>query len=270
MVATINGSVGRQGTNRADDVVTVQRLLTNKNFDTGGVDGKCGKHTLQAIVAFQTGFMKQPDGRVDAEGSSWRHLIDSSHVATVKPPKPADGTLTRTLPRPDKSTINIGLTAVSNKYMTSKLGSPRDGYSADCQPMTNDKLKRNLATRSVGPFKVTGLKPAVDSLQVVLAEVASAYPDVYNILGTAGMLCCRYVRGSTSSISNHSWGTAIDLKLNGMLDARGDGKVQYGLALIAPIFNKHKWYWGAAFRTEDAMHFEASQSLIDAWASKLL
>jgi hypothetical protein len=77
------------------------------------------------------------------------------------------------------------------------------------------------------------------------------------------------VRGSTSSISNHSWGTAIDLTVNKLLDQRGDGKVQYALAVIAPIFNRHGWYWGAAFRTEDAMHFEASKSLIDAWAPKL-
>jgi hypothetical protein len=29
----------------------------------------------------------------------------------------------------------------------------------------------------------------------------------------------RWVRGSTTSISNHSWGTATDIKINGVLDA---------------------------------------------------
>ena len=81
-------------------------------------------------------------------------------------------------------------------------------------------------------------------------------------LGSAGMLCCRFVRGSTTSISNHSWGTAIDLTINGVLDKRGNGQVQYGLALIAPIFNQHGWYWGAGFATEDGMHFEISQDLL--------
>jgi len=76
-------------------------------------------------------------------------------------------------------------------------------------------------------------------------------------------LCCRYVRGSTSSISNHSWGTAIDLTLNNVLDKRGDGMVQYGLTVIAPIFNEHRWYWGAAFKTEDAMHFEVGRALLE-------
>jgi hypothetical protein len=84
-------------------------------------------------------------------------------------------------------------------------------------------------------------------------------------LGTAGMLCARLVRGSTHSISNHSWGTAIDLTLNGVLDRRGDRMVQRGLAEIAPVFNEHGWFWGAGFGTEDAMHFEAGDELIRRW-----
>jgi hypothetical protein len=76
------------------------------------------------------------------------------------------------------------------------------------------------------------------------------------------MLCARFVRGSTTAISNHAWGTAIDLTLDGVLDRRGDGRVQVGLTRIAPIFNRHSWFWGAGFRTEDAMHFEGSDELI--------
>jgi hypothetical protein len=54
-----------------------------------------------------------------------------------------------------------------------------------------------------------------------------------------------------------------------VLDRRGDKQVQVGLTLIASIMNQHGWYWGAAFRTEDAMHFEASQSLILKWAPQV-
>jgi D-alanyl-D-alanine carboxypeptidase len=71
----------------------------------------------------------------------------------------------------------------------------------------------------------------------------------------------------TTAISNHSWGTAIDLTLEGILDTYGDGRVQVGLTLIAPIFNRRGWYWGAAFRKEDGMHFEASKALIEPWAT---
>jgi hypothetical protein len=100
-----------------------------------------------------------------------------------------------------------------------------------------------------------------------MIDIKAEQPDVHAALGTAGMLCCRLVRGSTSSVSNHSWGTAVDLKIGGVLDPRGDNKVQFGLTLIAPIFNRHKWYWGAGFPTEDGMHFEISQQLLKKWHS---
>ncbi|MGC4064845.1 MAG: peptidoglycan-binding protein [Polyangiaceae bacterium] len=40
---------------------------------------------------------------------------------------------------------------------------------------------------------------------------------------------------------------------------------QLGLAQIAPIFNRHGWYWGAGFGREDAMHFEVGDERIRAW-----
>jgi hypothetical protein len=98
-----------------------------------------------------------------------------------------------------------------------------------------------------------------------MAEIQQQEPEVYNALGTAGMQCARFVRNSTTTISNHSWGTAIDLTLQGRLDVRGDNRVQLGLAKIAPIFNRHGWFWGAGFRTEDGMHFEVSDEKIRAW-----
>ena len=79
------------------------------------------------------------------------------------------------------------------------------------------------------------------------------------------MLCARYVRGSTRNISNHSWGTAIDLTIAGILDPRGDNQIQFGLHLISGAFNSNGWYWGAGFTTEDAQHFEAGSALVQSW-----
>ncbi len=178
--------------------------------------------------------------------------------------------LSKLVPRPEAHTMNPGLVAVSPSYMVQSLGQPRESYSQECQPLTNLKLKKHIVSRSVGPFKATGLDLAVESLAQVMEDIRKEQPAVYEALGTAGMLCCRNIRGSSTGISNHSWGTAIDLTLNGVLDRRGDNQVQVGLTLIAPIFNRHGWYWGAAFRTEDAMHFEASKLLISQWAPRLV
>ncbi len=166
------------------------------------------------------------------------------------------------------SGINPNLSAARQATMLSLLGSPRTNYSQSCQPVTNPVLKRLVVSSDVGPFKVTGLAPAVESLKQVLAAVRDEQPQVHAALGTAGMLCARNVRNSFTSVSNHSWGCAIDLNLDGVLDTRGDGLVQYGLTLIAPIFNRFGWFWGAAFGTEDGMHFECSDQLVRRWAGE--
>ena len=161
--------------------------------------------------------------------------------------------------------INRGVSPARQMTMLSLLGNPRGSYDAACRDVTNPTLAHQIVTEDVGPFRARGLKPAVESLRLILADVRMRHADIHGALGTAGMLCARLVRGSTHSVSNHSWGTAIDLTLNGVLDARGDRRVQRGLADIHDIFNDHGWFWGAGFGTEDAMHFECGDDLIRRW-----
>ncbi|UEM19030.1 peptidoglycan-binding protein [Skermanella mucosa] len=161
--------------------------------------------------------------------------------------------------------INPNVSSAKQATMLSLLGNPRQSYDQECREVTDIRLASLITFRTVGRLRVRGLEPAVDSLERVLADIESDEPDIYAVMGHAGMLCARNVRGSNTSISNHSWGTAIDLTLEGVLDRRGDGRVQIGLTRIAPIFNAHGWYWGAGFRTEDAMHFECSDELIRQW-----
>lgn len=170
---------------------------------------------------------------------------------------------TETLPR--RETVNGELLPLNNNLMLRVLGNPRGSYNQSCGPVTNPKIGRLIVTKDVGPFRVTGLSPAVDTLTRIFADISQEHPEIYAALGSAGMLCARNVRGSTTAISNHSWGCAIDLTLEGKLDAYGDGTVQKGLKVIHPIFNRHGLFWGVAFRKEDAMHFEVSQQLLLQW-----
>ena len=72
-MSTLQGSVGRNGMNRAEDVILVQQLL-NRFSNLPGVplrvDGDIGPRTIDAIEAFQRVHlgMQQPDGRVDPGG----------------------------------------------------------------------------------------------------------------------------------------------------------------------------------------------------------
>jgi hypothetical protein len=181
---------------------------------------------------------------------------------------PKEAFMSITTPVPVPNDINGNVKAARQQTMLSVLGNPRATYTSDCQNPTAPAIAAQIVRDQVGRLKVTGLRPAVASLKEVFAEIEREEPEIYQALGHMGMLCARLVRGSTTAISNHSWGTAIDLTLDGKLDARGDGRVQEGLVRIAPVFNRHGWFWGAGFRTEDGMHFECGDDMVRGWAAK--
>lgn len=167
-----------------------------------------------------------------------------------------------------KQRFNRGITQPRNGVMIEVLGQPRDSYGTDCQPVSDPRLKGLLDTRQVGPIRVTMLRPALESLERILGRLRENEPDIYEKLGTAGALCARLIRGSSTSISNHSWGTAIDLTLAGQLDGFGDGGTQLGLVLLAEYFNEEGWFWGATYGREDSMHFEVGEETLRAWAAE--
>ena len=168
--------------------------------------------------------------------------------------------------------INVGLTSASEETMISLLGRPRDVNSTECNnAKASDTVKRLSVLQSVGPFRVTGIKPAVDSLREVFAEAKQQEAKLWDALGSEGMLCVR-LRKPTSGkpstkLSNHSWGTALDIKVDGVADGKRDRKVQLGIAILIPIFNQHGWFAGAGFTTaEDDMHFEVATETLNTWA----
>lgn len=289
----LNGSVGLHGRNRRNDVAMVQTALLASGHSPGPIDGLCGRHTISAIISVQRQLLGKPDGLVEVHGPTWRWLTAhagrshqqpsqsgsrSSPASPLRRPVPPETppsehairplpgralNYTDHVPLPKKGSVNVGIRPASNQAIIAQLGQPRDSYSQQCQPPTNAALKRMVVTGDVGPFRATGLRPAVLSLTAIFAEVRKTHPDLHAKLGTAGMMCCRYVRGSTRSISNHAWGTAIDMKIDGILVPRKAHHANLGLQLLASIFNKHGWYWGAAFSTPDPHHFECGADLLE-------
>lgn len=176
------------------------------------------------------------------------------------------------IPKPAASTVNVGLTSPKLPTLRSILGEPRPNYTGDCQPITGP-FKNRIVTKSVGPFRVTGVDVAIEALTEIMAAVKREVPTLHAILGTAGMACARKVkiRQSDGTIrlgrnpSNHSWGLAVDIKLKGALDRQGDDKCFRGLLILSRYFNAAGWYWGVSFPTEDAMHFEVAETTLKRW-----
>jgi murein DD-endopeptidase MepM/ murein hydrolase activator NlpD len=108
MAKRINGPVGswRKGAlNRSEDVTAVQELLTaaakttkNKAFDPRGVDGGIARPprksaTVKAIRAFQSTFMRSPDGVISPGKRTIQKLLkyDIGQTSEPEPGKPEPG-----------------------------------------------------------------------------------------------------------------------------------------------------------------------------------
>lgn len=84
-----------------------------------------------------------------------------------------------------------------------------------------------------------------------------------HILSFAGAYFPRFVRGSRSALSNHSWGTAFDINVpqNG-LNKRPALVGQKGCVReLVPIAHEFGFYWGGHFSRPDGMHFEIAKIL---------
>lgn len=169
---------------------------------------------------------------------------------------------TKEVKRPAPESVNSGLTACKNSTLIAKFGKPRANVTAEFQSVTNPVLKKRLKKGTWFGDPITGLDYAVDSLARIEAQIRKNHPELVKHMGTAGMLAVRLVRGSKSTISNHAWGTAIDLSFDGAVDDRGDGMCQAWLLLVYGYFHKEGWYWGTEFPTEDSMHFDLADETV--------
>lgn len=171
-------------------------------------------------------------------------------------------------PVPNPDAMNTGLNSPGSVFMVELFGQPRKHLTDDCAAITNPELKKKIVFGvDVGPFNASGLAMAVESLQRIFEKVKHDNPELYSQVSTAGMLCCRRIRQTHATPSNHAFGSAIDIKINGRLDGVGDGLCQIGLHALYGYFHNEGWYWGAEYKgpREDAMHFEVARQTLEKW-----
>ncbi|MGI8542539.1 MAG: M15 family metallopeptidase [Aridibacter sp.] len=79
------------------------------------------------------------------------------------------------------------------------------------------------------------------------------------IISWGGSFYPRMVRGSSTKLSNHSYGTAFDINVpQNYLNQKPAAIGQKGCLIeLVPIFNKYGFFWGGHYNSRlDAMHFE--------------
>lgn len=164
--------------------------------------------------------------------------------------------------------LNVGVRHASHSYLVSHLGMPRGDFSQRCRPPTDNVFRAQcdfgFELPQIGRVG-WALRAAKDAIADLLAELARRNREVYDLSGHIGVGCCRYVRGSTTSISAHSMGTAIDWTLGGRVDPYDNDRVTRGMLEVIRTANDLGWYSGIYFRREDAMHLEASREMFERW-----
>jgi hypothetical protein len=178
----------------------------------------------------------------------------------------------------DRSVINIGMSRPTWQFQESKFGDPGAGCREfpkcrGCACSSSNACITNKLTngkQSVGPFRIQANQHFFDVLTTVFQEVLQANPVLYHSLGTQGGFCCRPTVNHGvfgAHFSNHAWGCAVDIEINGVIDPRYDRKAQRGLHQLAVFMNAHRIYWAAGYSAayEDAMHFEPARELIEEW-----
>jgi len=171
--------------------------------------------------------------------------------------------LSDSIPIPPKDTMNTGLSPANSSTMLTKLGRP-GALTKNCSNPMGKFKKRIKFGEDVGPFKISGLDFAVESLRQIFAEVQQQLPDVFAQVKNEGMLCVRHRRKAPKLFSNHSFGTAIDIFFGTRAIDQGTHLTHRGNFLLFPFFNRHGWYWGAEFSGDfvDSMHFELAEETV--------
>ncbi|MBS3914352.1 MAG: M15 family metallopeptidase [Bacteroidetes bacterium] len=245
------GSIGK-------DVIQWQEFLKLSGYNIGSLDGIFGSKVESATKEWQKKNGLEADGIV---GSNTLQKAGLSVVASPSPinskyypPKPdfayPNSTRVRQLFgnfsfRNNKGKIEIldnwagkNVVKVRIPELIGVYGAPKDGM-IEFHKLGENQLK--------GAFSEIGEKGLADR---IISFGGSFYP--------------RFIRGSVTTLSNHSWATALDL--NAPENWLGERPASIGekgsLLELVPIFNKWGFFWGGHYNKRlDGMHFELAKLL---------
>lgn len=243
-----------------------------KNVDDLIVDGIFGDVTEKYTIEFQTEHSLTPDGIVGNVTVSKAIFYGYGNFVDVN--------IDKNGPSWPERPHGLSLLNVAQKHkLFGRMEYVRDldGHSRESIKITNDWQKKYLTKVTVSQLK--GIKGASNSCEVFCNKiVANPLIELWNeweneglldrVLTWSGMWVPRLVRGSSTTLSSHAWGTAFDI--NSAWNMLGCQPALVGekgsVRELVPIAVKHGFYWGAWMKSnnrvrQDGMHFEYCRSV---------
>ena len=238
-----------------------QSFLRGENLYLGSIDDDFGNATHLSTKQFQKKYDLTDDGIVG--NSTYKKAVELGFHQQQVIISVTDNSNVPLKPNFSPITGNATREKLFGKFAYKPTPSKQNPEGI---VITDDWAKKNiikvnlpaLALATNGTYKSMMWHKECEYQLVKLFERLQKEKLHTKILSYAGAFYPRFIRGSRTQLSNHSWGTAFDINV----PYNGLGKVpamigQTGCVReLVPIANECGFYWGGHFSRKDGMHFE--------------
>ncbi|MBW7868297.1 MAG: M15 family metallopeptidase [Brumimicrobium sp.] len=240
-----------------------QAFLRNLNLYKGVIDNDFGNKTLEATKQFQQKYKLGADGVVGP--MTWAKAVSLGFDLEIED---ISSTPKNTLNYPEKPSFPPLVSNSEREKLFGKIAFVANPTSNNPEgiKITNSFEKDNIVYVDLPQLsKATGgkytrmrfHKLGTYQLQQFFLEIEKK--NLLHLIKTyAGAYAPRFVRGSKTVLSNHSYGTAFDINVawNGLGKTPALVGEQGSVRELVPIAHKWGFYWGGHFSRPDGMHFE--------------
>lgn len=241
-----------------------QEILIDEGFSLSpyGIDGHFGQMTFIQTQAFQRANGLAPDGVV---GPLTRQEVEHDRTTS---------TTSITLTSPFPALVGTrGRQKVFGAFNYTPAPVPSN---PEAIKIHGDWVKKNIVQITIPQLRgVAGAHPK--GYVYFHRKGAQQLKDLFQawddaglmplVLSWAGSWVPRFIRGSTSVLSNHAFGTAFDINApwNPYFKKPAGVGDKGSVVRLVPLAHSFGFYWGGNFSTRpDGMHFEVAKVLDDA------
>lgn len=273
-----NLSLGSSG----ESVERWQQVLITAGLDLGksGADGQFGPTTRKQTEAFQSAHGLPVDGTVGQ--LEWDLVQTDDHdsvlfgpqsqafpdgAAPAPPFKPLSSNAEREALfghiafKPYGSTSNPEAIVITNDWASQNIVTT---YVPQLAKIPGVTTKINDKTMLVGKGPASG---KVQCHRLVEYQLKMLWADIEaaglldHVITWDGLWSPRFIRGSRTTLSNHSYGTAFDInyRWNQLGAAPAESGSRGSVCELVYLFHRWGFYWGGHFSRRDGMHAEVAR-----------
>lgn len=253
----------RLGVN-GDDVRRWQNFLLGQSLYQGEADGFFGPATRQATIDFQRRHSLHSDGTV---GDKTYGTAMQLGYSVVSDPMNIEPTGINWPPPPDFGPL-VTHAQKEQAFGVMHYAPAPTPTNREAIRITNDWDRQNMTLvdtpalgRHLGTHRVYFHRAAAYQLQM-LFDAWEREGLIHHVLSWGGSYVPRFVRGSTTYLSNHAYGTAFDINMawNGLGVRPALVGEKGSVRELVPLANDWGFYWGGHFGGRlDGMHFEVAR-----------